>query len=81
MNWTLLTGRSGTGNQLWREERLSAAINSDSGGRLVVSGCAENQVAFYPHFSRIILLSTPFDVKQARINARQDNQYGKRPEQ
>ena len=69
------------GNQLWREERLSAAIGADVAGRFVVSGCAENQVAFYPRFRHIILLSAPPDVMQARVSARQDNPYGKRPEE
>ncbi len=71
--------RDAAGNQLFCEDRLRAAIEADEAGRLIVSGCAENQVAFYPQFRHIILLSAPAAVLQERIAARSDNPYGKRP--
>ncbi|HLL89659.1 MAG TPA: AAA family ATPase [Tepidisphaeraceae bacterium] len=73
------SARDPAGNQLWRAEPLAAAIRADDAGRLVVSGCAGNQMAFYPRFRHIILLSAPADALMARIEARQDNPYGKRP--
>lgn len=71
--------RDADGNQRWRADRLAAAIRADAEGRLVVSGCAEDQAAFYPHFKHVILMSAPPDVMRARIAARADNPYGKRP--
>jgi hypothetical protein len=69
------------GHQLWCEDRLRAAIDAHAVGHLFVSGCAENQVTFYPEFSQIILLRAPADVIQERLATRTDNCYGKRPEE
>lgn len=71
--------RDAAGNRLWRDERLAEAIRADDKERLIVSGCAENQVEFYPQFRHIILLSAPAEILRARIVARSDNPYGKRP--
>ena len=73
--------RDAKGNQLWREDRRQEAIAADTARRLVVSGCTENQVAFYPHFQHIVLLSAPADVIRQRLAARTNNPYGKRPEE
>ena len=69
------------GHPLWREDRLRDAIDCDEAGRLVVSGCAENQTKFYSQFQHVILLSAPVEVLRARIMGRTDNPYGQRPEQ
>jgi hypothetical protein len=69
------------GHQLWCEDRLRAAMDTHAVGHLFVSGCAENQVTFYPEFNQIILLSAPADVIQERLATRTDNCYGKRPEE
>jgi hypothetical protein len=46
-----------------------------------VSGCAENQVRFYPQFSHIILMSAPLEVIRKRLGERSSNSYGRRPEE
>lgn len=69
------------GHQLWCEDRLRAVLASPETDHLFVSGCAENQVKFYPQFSQIILMSAPVDVIKERLIRRTDNHYGKRPEE
>ena len=46
---------------------------------LFVSGCAENQVKFYPQFDHIILLSAPANVLVERLTTRTNNPYGRHP--
>ncbi len=69
------------GHQLWREERLEASIKAHASGALFVSGCAENQVKFYPRFNHIVLLSAPADVIAVRLANRTTNSYGKHPDE
>lgn len=69
------------GNQLWCEDRLRGILALADIDHLFVSGCAENQVTFYPQFSHIILMSAPPDVIKARLAMRSNNPYGKRPEE
>ncbi|MBK8990011.1 MAG: AAA family ATPase [Chloroflexi bacterium] len=69
------------GNQQWCEPRLQEAIDSASEAVLFISGCAENQVNFYPQFTDIILLSAPAEVLEERLRTRTNNLYGKRPEE
>jgi shikimate kinase len=69
------------GNQQWCESRLQKAIDSAGDAILFISGCAENQVKFYPQFTDIILLSAPAEVLEERLRTRANNPYGKRPEE
>ena len=48
-------------------------------GHLFVAGCKTNQGKFYAQFDHVVLLSAPADVLLARIMARDNNPYGKRP--
>lgn len=82
--------RDAEGNQLWCEGRLREVLAAEHAGPVFVSGCAENQVKFYPQFSQIILMSAPADVIKERLASdvikerlasRTDNQYGKRPDE
>jgi dephospho-CoA kinase len=73
--------RDAEGHQLWCEERLRGLLAVEHAGHLFVSGCAENQVKFYPHFSHIVLMSAPADVIKERLASRMDNPYGQRPEE
>jgi shikimate kinase len=68
-------------NQLWCESRLQEAIDSTGDATLFISGCAENQVTFYPQFTHIILLSAPIKIIKQRLRNRTNNPYGKHPEQ
>jgi shikimate kinase len=73
--------RGPTGEQLWVAERLRHALDACPDATLFVSGCAENQVEFYPDFTHIVLLSAPADVIRRRLAERANNPYGKRPEE
>ena len=70
---------SATGDWVWREERVAALLANSEDDLLFLSGCAENQVNFYPQLDYIILLSAPAEVLIERIMTRTNNSYGKRP--
>lgn len=69
------------GDQLWREERLQQALDDTGDAPLFISGCAENQVKFYPQLTDLILLSAPAAVIEERLLTRTSNSYGKRPKE
>jgi dephospho-CoA kinase len=69
------------GDWVWQEERVAALLAEDESEFLFISGCAENQVKFYPQFDEIILLSAPADVLVERLRMRTNNPYGKWPEE
>lgn len=73
--------RGPAGEQLWRADRLRQALDTRPAECLCVSGCAENQVEFYPDYTHIILLSAPVDVICQRLAERSNKPYGKWPEQ
>ncbi|HZN75183.1 MAG TPA: AAA family ATPase [Micromonosporaceae bacterium] len=64
---------------LWREDRIQELLSTDDVDLLFLSGCAPNQVSFYPQFDHIILLTAPAPVIAARLTTRTNNPYGKRP--
>lgn len=67
------------GHQHWNVERLEAAFAAAGAAPLVVAGCAETQVHFYPRCTHIVLLTAPQAVMLERIRTRTDNPYGKQP--
>jgi shikimate kinase len=67
------------GDWIWNEERVRELFDTDDSGLLFISGCAENQVKFYPQLDEIILLSAPSEVITERIRTRTNNHYGKDP--
>jgi shikimate kinase len=69
------------GHQIWLEEPLQKALDTAQSSPVFVSGCAENQVTFYPQFSHIVLLRAPTDIIEKRLACRESNAYGKRPEE
>ena len=73
--------QSADGDWVWREERVEALLAVDDSEILFISGCAENQVKFYPQFDHIILLSAPAPVLVERLMTRTNNPYGKSPEE
>jgi hypothetical protein len=73
--------RDADGHQAWCDERFAAALDEHRADPLFVSGCAENQVKFYPRFSHIVLMSAPAAVITERLARRRSNDYGKRPEE
>jgi shikimate kinase len=64
---------------LWREDRIQELLSTDDVELLFLSGCARNQVSFYPQFEHIILLTAPAPVIAARLTTRTNNPYGKQP--
>ena len=69
------------GHQHWNEERLQKVFDLESDEILFISGCAENQIKFYPQLTGIILLSAPGEVLVERLSKRTNNPYGKRAEE
>lgn len=70
------------GEWVWREDRvhdLFASLRDDD--VLFLSGCAVNQVKFYPQFDKIVLLSAPAAVIVERLRTRTNNPYGKHPDE
>jgi hypothetical protein len=66
---------------IWREQAIADLLVGHHAGSLFVAGCKSNQGKFYPQFDHIVLLSAPADVLLARIAARTNNPYGKRPDE
>ena len=67
------------GDWIWREDRVQDLLSSLQDSEvLFISGCAENQVKFYPQFDEIVLFSAPADVIVERLKTRTNNPYGKR---
>jgi len=56
-------------------------LSIEDGEALFLSGCAENQVKFYPRFDHIVLLSAPAEVILHRLATRTNNPYGKHPDE
>lgn len=71
----------GSPDWIWREEAITRLLADHKHGYLFVAGCKTNQGKFYRQFDHIALLSAPADVLLARISARDNNSYGKRPEE
>lgn len=69
------------GDWRWRDDRVQALLSREEGDVLFVSGCAENQVKFYPQFDEIVLLSAPAAVLVERLTTRTNNPYGKHPDE
>lgn len=69
------------GNQHWNVERLEATMTAAGASPMVIAGCAETQVHFYPRCTHIVLLTAPREVMLERIRTRTDHSYGKQPEE
>ena len=69
------------GDWIWREDRVQAFLAQPDGAARFVSGCATNQVTFYPQFDEIVLLSAPAAVLIERLATRTNNPYGKHPDE
>ncbi|WP_067179931.1 AAA family ATPase [Microtetraspora niveoalba] len=76
-----ITLPDGSSDWVWREEAMTGLLAGHKDGGLFVAGCKSNQGTFYPQFDHVVLLSAPADVLLARVMARTNNPYGKRPEE
>ena len=63
--------------QLWREDRIRALLDSHREGALFLAGCVRNQGRFRDRFDAVILLSVPEDVLLDRIATRGTSAFGK----
>lgn len=74
----------GTGaDRQWREDRIDALITQHerSGEPLFVAGTVWNQGRFHTRFDEVVLLSAPIAVMLDRIANREDNPFGKAPDE
>ena len=69
------------GDWVWCEKRVQAFLSREDEEVMFVSGCATNQVKFYPQFDEIILFSAPAAVLVERLRTRTNNPYGKHPDE
>jgi shikimate kinase len=69
------------GDWVWREDRIQRLLSIEAGDVLFLSGCATNQVKFYPQFDHIVLLSAPAAVIVDRLATRTNNPYGRHPDE
>ena len=77
----LVTLPDGSLDWVWREDAIRNLLDEPRDGTLFIAGCKSNQGVFYPRFDQVVLLSAPADVLLARIDARDNNPSGKRPEE
>lgn len=59
--------------QQWREDAVTALLDTQDAGVLFIAGCEENQARFHSRFDVIILLSAPAPVMTGRLAARAGN--------
>jgi broad-specificity NMP kinase len=78
-HWVTLP--DGSTDWVWREDTVTELLASHRQGALFVAGCKSNQGRFYAQFDHVALLSAPADVLLARIAERNNNPYGKQPEE
>jgi dephospho-CoA kinase len=76
-----VSSADGSADWIWREDAITRLLASHERGQLFVAGCKTNQGKFYRQFDHIALLSAPAEVLLARISARDNNRYGKSPEE
>lgn len=69
--------RDSEGNQLWNEAVVERAILDAREEPLFISGCAANQIKFYPSLTDVVLFSAPREVILERLATRTNNLYGK----
>lgn len=65
------------GRQRWREDAITALLDTEDADVVFIAGCEENQVSFHSRFDLIILLSAPAQTMAERLAARTGNPYGK----
>lgn len=76
-----ITSPDGSRDWVWRENAIAKLLTDDVHSCLFVAGCKSNQGKFYRWFDHVVLLSAPADVLLDRIAARDNNPYGKSPDE
>ena len=65
---------------VWHEQRIADLLSTEDAEALFVSGTVSNQGKFYPRFDHVVLLSAPTTVLLERLATRNNNPYGKSPD-
>jgi RNase adaptor protein for sRNA GlmZ degradation len=66
------------GESLWIDARIDELLSvEDSRGVLFIQGTTRNQVAFYPRFDHVVLLSAPEELMVERLQTRTTNSFGR----
>lgn len=81
MDWEGWSELDATGDWVWREDRVRELLDSAGTETLFICGCASNQRSFYGDLDHVVLLSAPESVLLERVRSRNNNPYGKRPEE
>lgn len=76
-----LSERGPDGDWRWRDLLIQKLLATEDADVLFLSGCATNQVEFYPQFNLVVLLSAPAEVILERLANRTTNPYGKTPDE
>ena len=66
---------------VWREDRIQSLLSTEDTDVLFLGGCAENMGSFLPQFDHVVLLRAPADVLVERLRTRDNNPYGKHPDE
>jgi len=66
---------------VWRADRIGDLLATEDVDILFLSGCAENMGLFLPRFDHVILISAPADTIVRRLQTRDNNAYGKHPDE
>jgi dephospho-CoA kinase len=66
---------------VWREDLLQELLSTEDAEVLFVSGCVSNQGQFYDRFDHIVLLTAPREIMLQRLARRDNNPFGKQPEE
>lgn len=69
------------GEWIWDEGKIQELLSHEDAEVLFIAGCASNQGKFYEQFDLVILLSAPTDLIIERIKNREENPFGKSPEE
>jgi dephospho-CoA kinase len=77
-DWKELNVESGW---VWREDLMRDLLTNHSTGTLYVAGTESNQGKFYSEFDAVVLLTAPLDILLRRIETRENNDFGKNPEE
>jgi dephospho-CoA kinase len=80
--WSVMVvDEDGEPDWVWRVDAMTTLLTTPRSGALVVSGCKTNQGRLYGLFDHVVLLSAPADVLLDRVSARENNPYGRTPDQ
>ncbi|WP_080780380.1 AAA family ATPase [Chryseobacterium phocaeense] len=78
-DWKELSVSGDTQEWLLKEEKIKKLLSKPLTSPVFIAGCCSNQVALYPFFDYILLLSASLETILERISRRTSNPYGQLP--